>query len=114
LVKSLTFSLTSSLKRLAGFARCSVERISVPQRLETIEDGAFEDCSFLAAVDFSSCTNHCVVNRGEERIDGDVLVDDRAPAFDTANGRRGLAYSPGLYASLRAVAERSGAGTRWA
>jgi hypothetical protein len=62
LVKSLTFSLTSSLKRLAGFARFSVERISVPQRLETIEDGAFEDCRFLAVVDFSSCTNLRVVN----------------------------------------------------
>jgi hypothetical protein len=39
LVKSFTFSLNSSLKRLAGFARCSVERIAVPQRVEIIEGG---------------------------------------------------------------------------
>jgi hypothetical protein len=43
---------------------------------------------------------------GEDRIDGDVLVDDRAPAFDAINRRWGLVYSPGLYRSLLAVAER--------
>jgi hypothetical protein len=43
--------------------------------------------------------------RGEDRIDGDVLVDDRAPSFDAANRQWGLVYSPGLYASLFAVAE---------
>jgi hypothetical protein len=47
---------------LARFARCSVERISVPQWLEIIEDGAFEDCHFLGVVDFSSCTNLRVLN----------------------------------------------------
>jgi hypothetical protein len=43
--------------------------------------------------------------RGEDCIDGDLLVDDRAPAFDAANRRWGLVYSPGLYTSLLAVAE---------
>jgi hypothetical protein len=43
---------------------------------------------------------------GEDRIDGDVLVDDRSPAFDAVNRRWGLVYSPGLYSSLLAVADR--------
>jgi hypothetical protein len=41
---------------------------------------------------------------GDERIDGDVLVDDRAPAFEAANQQWGLVYSPGLYTSLHGVA----------
>jgi hypothetical protein len=35
-----------------------------------------------------------------ERVEADVLVDDRAPAFEAANSRWRLAYSPALYASL--------------
>ena len=41
---------------------------------------------------------------GEERIDGDVLVDDRAPHFEEVNKKWGLTYSPGLYSSLLSVA----------
>jgi hypothetical protein len=62
LIKSLTFGITHSLKRLALFARRFVERISVPQWLEIIEDGTFKDCRFLAVVNFDSCTNLRVVN----------------------------------------------------
>jgi hypothetical protein len=43
---------------------------------------------------------------GEERIDGDVLVDDRAPSFEEANRQWNLTYSPGLYGSLMAIANR--------
>lgn len=44
---------------------------------------------------------------GEERIDGDVLVDDRAPTFEEANKEWGLVYSPGLFASLQSLAEET-------
>jgi hypothetical protein len=44
--------------------------------------------------------------RGEDRIEGDVLVDDRAPSFDAANQKWGLKYSPALYASLMKVADQ--------
>jgi hypothetical protein len=40
----------------------------------------------------------------DERIEADVLVDDRAPAFEQANVKWGLAYSPAVYASLMRVA----------
>jgi hypothetical protein len=43
--------------------------------------------------------------RGEDRIDGEVLVDDRAPTFDAANRQWNLIYSPALYAALRGIAE---------
>lgn len=42
---------------------------------------------------------------GEERIDGDVLIDDRAPNFENVNKKWGLTYSPALYASLYQIAE---------
>jgi hypothetical protein len=44
---------------------------------------------------------------GEERIEGDVLVDDRAPLFDAANKKWGVTYSPGLYESFLAIAEEA-------
>ena len=44
---------------------------------------------------------------GDDRIEGDVLVDDRAPVFDAANGKWGLKYSPGLYESFQAVIEEA-------
>jgi hypothetical protein len=43
---------------------------------------------------------------GEERIDGDVLVDDRAPNFEAANREWNLTYSPALYGALAAIADR--------
>ncbi|EAX99247.1 hypothetical protein TVAG_296320 [Trichomonas vaginalis G3] len=43
----------------------------------------------------------------EEQIEGDLLVDDRAPKFDSANSVWGVKYSPALYESLLAVAEES-------
>jgi hypothetical protein len=43
---------------------------------------------------------------GEERIDADVLIDDRAPNFEAANLQWGLTYAPGLYASLVTIAGR--------
>ena len=42
---------------------------------------------------------------GEERIDGDILIDERAPLFEEANKEWGLKYSPGLFASLTSIAE---------
>jgi hypothetical protein len=39
-------------------------------------------------------------------IERDVLAHDRAPGFEAANRQWRLVYSPGLYASLWAVAER--------
>ena len=42
----------------------------------------------------------------DDRIDGDVLVDDRGPAFEEVNKKWGLVYSPGLYSSLLKIAER--------
>lgn len=42
---------------------------------------------------------------GEDRIDGDVLIDDRAPNFENINKKWNLTYSPGLYASLYQIAE---------
>lgn len=41
---------------------------------------------------------------GEERIEGDVLVDDRAPHFEEVNKKWGLTYSPGLYSSFLGIA----------
>ncbi|OHT10583.1 hypothetical protein TRFO_20081 [Tritrichomonas foetus] len=43
---------------------------------------------------------------GDERIDGDVLIDDRAPSFELANKKWGLIYSPGLFSSLLQIAEK--------
>ncbi|OHT15849.1 hypothetical protein TRFO_13666 [Tritrichomonas foetus] len=43
--------------------------------------------------------------QSEERIEGDVLVDDRAPVFEEANKEWNLTYSPGLFASLQSIAE---------
>jgi hypothetical protein len=45
----------SSLKRLAGFARCPVETIKLPLRTKVIEAGAFKDCRCLVAVNVFSC-----------------------------------------------------------
>ncbi|KAH0793350.1 MYCBP-associated protein-like [Histomonas meleagridis] len=42
----------------------------------------------------------------EEQIDGDVLVDDRAPAFEEANSKWNLKYTPSLYESLFDLTER--------
>jgi hypothetical protein len=41
---------------------------------------------------------------GYDRTEGDLLVDDRAPAFEAANREWGLVYSPGLYTSFWRVA----------
>lgn len=41
----------------------------------------------------------------EDQIEGDLLVDDRAPKFDAANSQWGIKYSPGIFESLLAVAE---------
>ena len=43
---------------------------------------------------------------GEERIDGDILIDDRAPVFEEANKKWGLSYSPGLFSALQQFAEK--------
>jgi hypothetical protein len=41
----------------------------------------------------------------DEKIESEVLIDDRAPVFETANKKWKLTYSPGLYAALRRIAE---------
>jgi hypothetical protein len=40
----------------------------------------------------------------DARIEGDVLVDDHAPAFEAANQKWGMVYSPALYTSFLRVA----------
>jgi hypothetical protein len=56
---------------------------------------------------FERVTRVCAL-RGQpcrERIDVEVLIDDRAPIFEAANRKWSLTYAPGLYQSLVCVAE---------
>jgi hypothetical protein len=41
-----------------------------------------------------------------DNIEGDTLVDDRAPVFESVNKKWGLKYSPGLFDALEKIAER--------
>ena len=42
----------------------------------------------------------------DEAIEGDVLIDDRAPVFEQQNKEWNIKYSPAIYASLHSIAER--------
>ena len=44
---------------------------------------------------------------GEQRIEGDLLVDDRAPQFEAANKKWDIPYSPALDVSLRDIANEA-------
>jgi hypothetical protein len=52
---SLAVGNASSVKNLGGFADCSIRDITVPSSVQIIEEEAFDDCRFLAAVDLSCC-----------------------------------------------------------
>jgi hypothetical protein len=54
-VEFIQFGLTSSLKVFGGLVNCCVERLTIPSSVEVMEEGAFENCCFLAVLDFSFC-----------------------------------------------------------
>jgi hypothetical protein len=44
---------------------------------------------------------------GDLVIEGDLLIDDRAPAFESANSEWNIKYSPALYSALEGVASQA-------
>jgi hypothetical protein len=100
--KSLTVSLRGCCEveppNLNNFKKSINESLHESERTRCIDE-------ILAAV-FERVAKVCDLHHrpGEERIDADVLVDDRAPAFEEANRKWGLVYSPGLYSALLVIA----------
>jgi hypothetical protein len=92
---------------------CEVEPPSLISFKQSIDESLHESertrCvdEILGSV-FDRVMRVCQLHRqhGEDRIESDVLVDDRAPVFEAANQKWGLKYSPALYASLLTVADR--------
>jgi hypothetical protein len=92
---------------------CEVEPPNLTSFKQSINNSLHESertrCieEILGAV-FERVSRVCALRHrpGEDRIEGDVLVDDRAPVFEEANKKWSLKYSPGLYASLMVVAEQ--------
>jgi hypothetical protein len=92
---------------------CAVEPPNLTAFKQSIDNSLHESertrCieEVLASV-FERVSQVCALHQqgGEERIEGDVLVDDRAPTFEEANKKWALRYSPGLYSSLQVIAER--------
>ena len=86
---------------LSAFKKSIDESLHESERSRCVEEilsAVFDRVSHITAKS---------VEQGEERIDGDVLVDDRAPLFDEANKKWGVTYSPGLYESFLAIAEEA-------
>lgn len=86
---------------LTVFKQSINESLHESERTRCIEE-------ILATV-FDRVSQLSVKSRGltEDRIDGDVLIDDRAPVFEEANKKWGMTYSPGLYASLMQIADET-------
>ena len=92
---------------------CEVEPPNLTSFKQSIDNSLHESertrCveEILSAV-FDRVSRMCALHskQPDERIEGDVLVDDRAPAFEEANKEWSLQYSPGLFTSLQQIAEQ--------
>jgi hypothetical protein len=52
-VQSLMFGVAGVLRTLDGFYDCSVRSLVIPASIEIVNEGAFENCRLLLAIDFS-------------------------------------------------------------